>query len=446
MPIEDSISLPIILAWVRKNSLKILLGGMVFAVLALPVAFLKAKTYESEVMLLISPPTFKDRPKLPIAKDQGYLQESISEMMPKTLPMETYKVLALSPPVLAEVIRKVPLDNTGVKSLSGRLNAELVQMGSRSAQTGIMYVQALTLRAKANDPEMAAKTVQVWAEAFKAEVDKTAAKGVNDTFSLLEKLHDTTRTEYEQADLALAAHKKQWDLELVKTQVEAKQKDYTEFESSLKLTEVDLASSTMKLTSLEADLALEPEKKVYFRAPSDDAYWIAGLENGKSKSDPDKGLRTEEPNPNYVKIRDSVVTTKEEIEGLKAKKEAILLKLDDLKKEMEALNATLTDQTVERNKLAREVESLKDSYTVVRAEYEKGRMADQTQASDIVIAGNAIVPDAPSSVSNPKLVLFAALVGMFLTGALLLAKELSELAPLPDLKPIGSHPDATVAD
>ena len=91
-----------------------------------------------------------------------------------------------------------------------------------------------------------------------------------------------------------------------------------------------------------------------------------------------------------------MATAKEGLEGLKTKKESILLKLDELRKEIDALNTTLADKTVERNKLARESGNLKASYATVRAEYEKGRMADRTQASGIVIAGNAVAPILPS--------------------------------------------------
>lgn len=442
MPTDDTLSLPVILAWLRVNWGKMVLGGTLCAILALPVVLLKAKTYDAEVTLLVSPPAFKDRPKPVNSNDPNAQQATIADMMPKALPMETYKVIALSAPVLDEVIRRVPLKDIGVKALQNGLEVELVQLGSRGAQ-GILYTQALTFHARAKDSELAAKTAQAWAEVFKEHVDKTVSQGVNETFSLLDALHSTTMTEFEKADLALAEHTKLWNVDLLKAQVEAKQKEYTEFEGSLKQTEVELASAERKLASLESELALEPQKNVFFRAPSDDAYWIAGLDNAsQSKSEPDKGLRTEEPNPNYVTIRTMVVTAKEELEGLKAKKESILLKVDELKKELNDLTATLADKTVERNKLIRESESLKASYAAVRSEYEKGRMAHQTHASDIVIAGNAVPPDVPSSPSNPKVVIFAAVMGTLLTGAFLVAKELSEVTP----KPGAAKEDSNLAE
>src|SRR5690606_36219082 len=117
------------------------------------------------------------------------------------------------------------------------------------------------------------------------------------------------------------------------------------------------------------------------------------------------------------------VQAKEEVEGLKAKRDAILLKMSELRKELETLGVTFADQTVERDKLTREQESLKANYAVVRAEYEKGRIARQTQASDIVIAGKAVVPDEPSSTISPVIVLAAAVVGIILTCGLLIMKE-----------------------
>src|SRR5690606_22042260 len=105
---DDTLSLPVILAWLRANWGKMVLGGVVLAVLVLPVALLKSKTYEATATLLVFPPTFKD---------SGSDADSIAEMMPRTLPMEAYKALAMAPSVLDEVIRRVPLENTGVRAL-----------------------------------------------------------------------------------------------------------------------------------------------------------------------------------------------------------------------------------------------------------------------------------------------------------------------------------------
>ena len=432
LPFTDALSLPILVTWLRINWVKIVLGGVVCMLLTLPVTWFKSKTYDSAATLLVFPPTFKDHGKTPVTSDSSSSPDSIAEMMPRALPVETYKVIALSAPLLDAVIHKVPLEKTGVQALRSRLEVELVQMGVRSSGTGSMYTQALMFHAKARSPELAAKMAEAWAEVFKEQVDDMAAKGVGETFSLLETLHSNAKTELDQADLALAEHLKAWNLDLIEAQLNSKRTQFTEFEADLKKTAVDLASGEMKLKAIEGELAKEPQKNVYFRAPSDDAYWIAGLQNGgEPKTGPDKGLRTEEPNETYIEIRSTGVTDKEEVEGLKARKDMILTMLDDLKKEIDALTATLADKTIERDKLTRESDSLDASYTIVRAEYEKGRMANRTQASDIVIAGKAVVPDEPIGTSRLLIVLAAAFAGMLLTGGVLALKEISEVTPLP---------------
>ena len=345
------------------------------------------------------------------------------------MPVEAYKVIALSPPLLYEVIQRVPLEDTAVKDLLGRLEVELVQMGSRTSQ-GIMYTQTFVFKATAKTPDLAAKTAQTWAEVFKKQVDELAAKGVGETFALLDTLHKNTEAQLEQAELAMAEHKKAWNLDLIKAQLESRQKQLTLFEDDLKQTEVDLASGEMKLKALEEELAKEPQKDVFFRAPSDDAYWIISTQDGgKGKVQPDQGLRAEVANPNYISTRAAVVEGKEGVEGLKAKKDALILKLDEIAKETKELMVTMAEETVVREKLMREADSLKESYLMVRAEYEKGRMADQTQSSDIVIAGNAIIPKRESGTTSPKLIVLAAFVGMLLMGAFLALKDLSEMAP-----------------
>jgi capsular polysaccharide biosynthesis protein len=435
----DMWSLPIVLAWLRMKLGKIVLGGIVCALIAIPIALNKPKVYESSATLLVFPPTFKDSVKTPVSHEPEVQPDSIADMMSPALPVEVYKEIALSAPVIDGVIRKIPLQNASIRGVRSSLEVDLIKTSGRATPDGSTYGQVLIFRAKEQTAELAAKTAQTWAEIFKEQVDDAAAKRVKDTFSLLDTLHNDTKAELEQVELTLAEHKKLWNLDLIEAQLEAKRKQFTKFEKLVKTTEVDLASNEMKLKATADELAKEPRKEVYFRAPSDDAYWMAELQGGgKPTIEPDQGLRTEAPNKNYDTTRKAEVKAKGKVEGLRAEKDMIVLKLDELKKEIEELTATFADKSVERDKLVRESDSLNVSYEVVRAQCEKGRMADRTQASDIVIAGNAVTPYRPAGLSNTKLSLLAGLVGMLLTGGFLLMKEISEMVPLPGSGGLGA--------
>lgn len=423
---DKTLSLPIVLAWFRLNMLKIALGGVVCGLLSIPITLTQTSSYNSSVTLMVSPPVFKEGSKSLSSRDPSVLVDStIAEMMPQALPVETYKLIALSAPVLAEVIRKVPLETT-IQGLQGNLKVELVRMGASGRVT---YSRTIIFHANARSPELAAKTAQTWAEVFKEQVDAVAAKGVHETFSLLDTLHTDMKKELEEIEVALGEHRKLWNLELIKAQLSAKQEQYTTFEGTLKDTEVQLASREGKMKALEEELAKEPQKIVYFRAPSDDAYWITGDENGGNPSiDPERGLRTEQPNANYVETRASVVESKKKFEGSKAKREAILAKLSELEGEIKVLSATNSDRTIERTLITREHDSLKASYVMVRAEYEKGRMADRTKVSDIVIASEAVPLAQPGGPGKAKVFLLAAFVGMVALGGFIMLKDLSEIA------------------
>jgi uncharacterized protein involved in exopolysaccharide biosynthesis len=421
---DDTMSLPVILAWLRVNGGKILLGGVAAMLLVFPLVYFRTKTYQSSATLLVFPPAFKATDTTPDPEGLG----NIAEMMPQALPMELYRAIAMSPPLLAEVIAKAPLPETSVQQLQGLLSVELVQMGGRTAQ-GVQYTQALIFNARAKDPELAAKTADVWAHVFKENVDALSAKGVGDTFALLEQLHTTTRDELQQAAQALADHKKQWNLDFVQAQLLAKLTQYTKMEELLKQKEVDLAAGESELAALRGELAEEPEKNVYFRAPSDDAYWAARLQGADVEIEPEQGLRTEEANEAYVRTRLGVVEAIGSVESLRAAAEAIRAKLQELDTEIKALQTTDAERGTERSALMRDFESLEASYATVRAEYEKGRMADRTQASDIAIAGNAVVPEAPVGAGGTQTEVVAMVLGMILTAALLAMKDLSELAP-----------------
>lgn len=427
---DDMLSLPVILAWLRAKAAKIALGGAIFALLAVPIVALRAEVYESTATLLVFPPTFKGEDARTSTRGTDEELGDIAEMMPRVLPMELYKAIALSPPLLAQIIEQVPLDEeTTISGLMNRLEVELIQLGSRSSQ-GVSYTQALIFRARATEPELAAKTANTWANIFKDHVDSLSAKGVGETFALLQSLHEATKAELDQAEQALAEHKKEWNLELLQAQLEAKQSLLTKFEGQLKETQVELASGEKKLAALEQQMAQEPEKKVYFRAPSDDAYWITGAQSGDTTIEPEKGLRTEEPNPVYIDTRNLIVAANEKVEGLRATAETLVTKQQELDSELDVLSATIAEESVEREHLTRESTSLKESYKLVRNEYEKGRMADRTQASDIAISGQAVTPKVPSSMRSPQLVILAFIVGLIFTTGFLALKDLSEMTPL----------------
>lgn len=424
---EDELSLPVLFAWVRSNWRKMAAGGVVFAILSIPIILLQSKTYDSTAILLVSPPAFKDS-GAQSARSTSAESPGIGEMLPRTLPVEAYKAIAVSDPILHEVIQRVPLEKTGTAALRNRLEVELVQMGSRGSQ-GVVYTQTLLFRAKANNPELAAKTAQSWADVFKEQVDDVASKGTGETFSLLDTLHETTKKQFEMAKSALAEHVKTWNLDLIKAQIAAKQTQFTTFEDKLKQTEVEIASTGEELKRLEEELVNEPQKLTYFRAPSDDAYWITAQANGKPRVEPEQGLRTEEPNENYVQIRLKVVTAKSCLDGLKAERDAIQLKLDELKTEITDLVAISADQSVERDKLTLDSTSLETSYKIVREEFEKGRMADQTQASDIVIVGEAIAPESPSGPNALFEMVEAGILGVLLVGGFLAFRDISKMVP-----------------
>lgn len=419
---EDAFTFVVVLAWLRYNGARILLGGVVVALVVFPLTFYMPKTYRSAATLMVFPPTFKSdlKPDSP---------SSVAQMMPRALAVEDYQAIALSPAVLDEVIVKLGLGATGFESLKQRLEVELVRRGDGARQGSSVYSKTLIFHAKAESPELAARTAQAWAEVFTEHVDNVVTKGIAETSSLLGILHDNASHELDEAAQALAEHQKLWNLDLIEAQLQSKQKEYTEFEATLKQTEVKLASGEMKLKALEEELAKEPRKEVFFRAPSDDAYWIIGSE--RAEIGPETGLRTEQSNPVYVQTRELVVTAKEDVEGLKATREAILLKLEELKKEMDALAVTLADKSCEREKLTRDVDSLETSYKLIRAEYEKARMADRTQASDIVIVGEAVAPERPGSRGRIKTLLVAGILGMLLTGGVLALNDMMRAtAPL----------------
>ena len=443
---DDVLSFPAVLAWLRARWPKIALGGLACLLIALPFAYFRARTYEASTTLLVFPPTFKAGADASPARDAD--ARNIADLMPRTLPMELYRSLALSPPVLAEVAEKAQLE-AGAQALRMRLDVELLERSSRTPRDA-QYAQALTFHARARDPQRAARIVNVWAQVFKDHMDALSAREVGETFALLESLHGRVKEELEEADRLLAEHQKAWRLELIKQQLEERQKQYTRLEGQLRDSEVSLATNRQRLAALGGELEGEPEMTVFFRAPSDDAYWLLQSEADVAPA-PELGLRTERSNPNYVELRQAVTQLRADIAGLEARRAAVGQSIEEMATELSALSATYHDQNMVRTILARDVASLRASYDMVRTEYEKGRIADRTQASDIAITGDAVAPERPIGAGTLRPLLAALAAGMLATAGLFAAKDLSEMAvsataptaaPPPDLPKTGEKREA----
>jgi hypothetical protein len=393
----------------------VLAGSIVCAVAALNGALLFPGQYVSTATIIVTSPAFKEAP-VPGTPQQPAPQ-GIGDLLPPPLPVEAYKAVALSPALMGTLIASLELEDVDVSDLRKRMDVELVQLGSRSVQTGVAYAPALLFHARASREAEADALAHAWTEAFQKQVDEVARRNLGAAFESLEALNTRFQEDVRRSDDVIEAHRKAWNIELMKAEIVSEQTLLTELKAQRIRLDIKLAAAEMRQKALEEELSREPQKHVYFRAPSDDVYWLAGLEGPA----PEAGLRTEEPNQNYTATRSSLINTREDAAGLRSERETAQVKIGELDAKLKELVALWAEQSAERERLEREQESLRVNCGLVRSEYEKGRMAQQTLASNIVLCGTATAPTGPSPAGTT---LVATVIGALFTAGVIAFKPL----------------------
>jgi len=402
------------------NWRKVVLAGAICAAIATITVFVMPRTFESTVTLLVYPPVFKESEQALPRRTSTTMEEAraeISEMMPRTFPVETLRAIAQSKDLMKELIDTLKLEDTLIEDLSRDLSTELIQLGTRSPTYGITYSQTMVLHAKADDPKLAAQLAQTWAGLFKRRVDDLAWSGIEEAYQLIDTMWGGSKKEVEKAEDDFEVWRKQWNMDLMKAEKKAKEELLTTLETDLDQTEVKIADSAAQLAAIQEELAKEKRIDTLFRAPSDDVYWLLkkSPSGGQEKTiNPKEGLATEMFNPTYTVTREKEVTSKSELQGLENKKKRLESKIKELRDEVAALQNDIAVQETRSKRLNRDITTFEGTYKLVAEKLEKGKMAKMNRTSDIQIAGKAVEPQRPVGMRRAGRIVTAAVVGVLI--------------------------------
>lgn len=405
------------------------LGVVVCASLAAAVTLAGPKTYESSVTVLVFPPVFKEtelkpsQAPLPTSKTM----EDLAELMPRTLPVETYSILAQSKWMFAQIKAKLEspkydshdfdIKDMKIEDIQKKCRVQLSQLGSRTPQFGVRYSQAMMFIAKAKTPELAAAIAQEWVGLFKDKVDALTKTGRDQTMALVEQMWEGAKKDLEGAEDEIEMLDVKWNLPLMQQRLERKQLDLTTFESQLDTVEIRIATQSSSLKQIQEELAKEEKKETLFRAPPEEVYWdqkLAATTGVGETLGPKDGLRTESLNPNYTVFREQEVTALGILEGLRAERTTTLVKIEKLNAEVQQLRKDFTEQNVVRTRLVRDRDSYKERYTLVARNLEATKIAKMNEESDIEIAADAVLAGRSAGVGGMAKVASAAVVGALL--------------------------------
>ncbi len=399
---------------------KVLGSAIICGLLGLVQGLIMPEKYESSATVLIYPPLFKEMPQSG-ARPSEDQPARLAELMPTTLPVETYRVLALSPDLVKEVIAAAGLEDMGMEDLRDDLAVDLDTLGVRTPQWGTMYSQTLTFTGKAKNPQLVADIIQTWVGLFKKRVDDLALSSVVETSQLVDTMWTGNKEELEKAEDLLVAFNKKWNLNLLALERTSKEELLAELETESERNETKIATKSSESGSLQQQLAEQLEQngriESLFKAPPDEAYWLSkklGSEGEEATLGPKDGLLTQVHNPDYLTIKNRKITTDTDLQGLRAANEDLLVRMEKLRGEIDLLQRDLAEQNTASTRLKRDVEMSQQTYGLVARQREKAKIAMVNRKSDIEIIGNAVVPDRPAGMRSIHTVFVSCLIGAFL--------------------------------
>ena len=419
------------------------LGALVCGAVGLAFHLVTPRTYESSAMVLVSPPLFKNdglrsaTPQVTRTPEEMSLAAAhLAELMPRTLPVETYRTIAVSKSIRKAVLAKVPIENTEIEDIEKKSQVILTSLGSRTPSFGTQYSRTLVFRVRWSSPEIATNLAQVWAELFKERADQLNQSGLKDTVALVDTMWKNTKQELETAENALREFQIKWDLDLLKVLRDSKELNLAELEATLVQVEIYIASQKAMLENVRTELAKEDKKDQLFRSPSSDVVHLnqLGLVGPDAKDlDSKTGLLTEEINYNYTFIRENEITISTLLSGLEQQRVSTIERLDMLRADIELLDDQIVVNETEEIRLLRDVETMTRTFSLAAASYEKSKIAQANTSSDIQIISNAVIPGRPVSTPAISKVFMAALAGALVSMAYIVLKTLLAETPLESL-------------
>lgn len=381
--------------------------ALVFFLIALLYAATRSRAYESTAVVVVTPAPFnQSRATIDAPADSGQLF-SLAELLPPTLPTEVLRELALSPALLSEVIAAAQLEDTTTEQLMQRAWVDLELLRRSGA---IMASPSLLFRVKAGDPDTAARILRAWTRLFKERIDELHTFKLDETYALVQDMRKVAEENLTTAENAVEGFRKVWNLPLLNQRRESKQGALTALESALLRLELDIAKRRAAVDSIEQAIADEPESIVLVQREPETNTDISTANSG---DEPDGAavLQDEVLNPVRIHLEQMLAEETQLLTALETRRDEASAQLRTLEQEIDALQATIAEQTVVEGRLQRESQSYKQVFDLSSLSRGKAELTRVIRASDIYIATHPTVPRGPVAANHAPIVFAATLLG-----------------------------------
>jgi len=332
---------------------------VVVALAAFGIKSLQTPLYESESVVVLSPPPYKTT------------QDDLTQLMPRTLTVQDYEIIASSEPVLKTLRSKVKwLDNDGnlirVRTMRERMYTRTSVI--KKTNVDVQYSPVLLMRVRAESSQKAAEYANAWAEVLveasknywkfgttgirefldaeyakeekqysgrisdsgvnfdmvKSQLSRAMSAEATALRELNKRREESLRDFLNQKAGKLADLAKKLNLDLLEIQLKEIKELMTKLRTELADADIAIASKEKEIQALEKELASTPDKMVLGKGLTDTAIAIIASEQQKMPDAlKDKTILTEEQNRVYSTLRERLALVRSELEAARQTKARI---------------------------------------------------------------------------------------------------------------------------
>jgi tyrosine-protein kinase Etk/Wzc len=362
----------------------LIIGSMVFCgIIAFSVSFFVPKTYEAISTLLIMPSKFQ------------------TDVQPIAFSAPTYQGLLESREMVKEIIDQLQLKKITVEEIQKNISTKIIM----ESQPKALFTPVINLVVKSSNPETAAAIANKWAEVFVARTEHLSSHEIDRAYQLLTTQLDSTEQNLKQAEEMVKQLKEQYKIENLRSELAGK------------LQQLDGASAPSLFRSQQHTFIsvftpgeMQKMEQGYRGLQASIMYERNTTQNLLDKF----GTQLPSDEKNRIQMRIDTLTI--QINDLNKT-------IQVLEKEVQKLQNVVVIGETEIGRAQREIDTYKQTYTMLAEKAEQAKIAKAEQVEDIKVFAKAVVPEQPIWPRKSIITLIAALAGLFISSGFVLMKE-----------------------
>ena len=315
--------------WKRK--LLILAVVLIFVAAAgINSYILTDSTYQAQSTLLILPPQYT------------------TELEVGSLPIDTYRDLALSADIRQQIIEDLDLRNEGGELYTPDDLEEMMEIdirGDYDPEGAAPEAPLMVLMVRGTEPEKLSQIANSWADQFIEASSEIRTGEIEEVTTVIREQFKSTEEELEQAKERLKEYRQEARLEILEDELNTKEKH--------------LSKQTDQLISLRTELE---EKKARYeqlvesiKSQEIDERWLGDLAALEREEAPAEAVELLTARNNYLDIQEEILAYKEEnrIDLLEQEIRVLESNLRQARNNLASLRNTLEETRSERDKIAK---------------------------------------------------------------------------------------------